>query len=60
MTRIEQIEILKARPVLSKAEYKELTGLSIPTITRLVLNGEIPAQKIGRSVRILNNFQKGA
>jgi len=56
MTNIEQIEILKRRPLLSKAEYQILTGISQPTITRLVLAGEIPARKIGRSVRIINDF----
>jgi excisionase family DNA binding protein len=54
--KIERLEILKHRPVLSKAEYNELTGISIPTITRLVLDGKIPARKIGRSVRIINDF----
>lgn len=57
-SQIELIEILKHRPVLSKKEYQTLTGLSIPTITRLVLAGEIPSRKIGRSVRILNDFNK--
>jgi len=56
MTQIEHIEILKRRPLLSKAEYELLTGISQPTITRLVLAGEIPARKIGRSVRIINDF----
>jgi len=56
-TQIERIEILKHRPVLSKSEYKELTGISIPTITRLVLDGKLPARKIGRSVRIINDFK---
>lgn len=54
--KIERLEILRHRPVLSKAEYNELTGISIPTITRLVLDGKIPARKIGRSVRIINDF----
>lgn len=54
--QIEQIEVLKARPLLSKKDYKTLTGLSLPTITRLCLAGELPVVKIGRSVRIKNNF----
>ena len=58
--QIERIELLKHRPVLSKQEYHELTGISIPTITRLVLNGKIQARKIGRAVRIINDFNKDA
>ncbi len=49
---IAELEYLKAKPLLSKREYSILTGLSLPTITRLVLSGEIPAKRIGRSVRI--------
>ena len=53
--RIAEIEILKRRPLLSKKEFKILSGLSEPTITRLILSGKIPAKRIGRSVRILND-----
>jgi len=53
---ILQIEVLKHRPVLDKKEYATLTGLSIPTITRLALAGEIPSIKIGRSRRMINNL----
>lgn len=53
---ILQMEVLKHRPVLNKREYATLTGLSIPTITRLALTGEIPSIKIGRSRRLINNL----
>lgn len=56
MNEVQRIEILKARPLLSKKEYAVLTGLSIPGITRLCLDGKIPHKKIGRSVRIVNDF----
>jgi hypothetical protein len=54
--RIEEIEILKRLPLLSKRQYKVLSGLSEPTITRLVLTGVLPSRRIGRSVRILNDL----
>jgi excisionase family DNA binding protein len=52
----EYVEVLKRRPVLRKKEYAILTGLSIPTITRLALNGEIPSRKVGRSVLLVNDL----
>ena len=48
---IAELEYLKAKPLLSKREYSILTGLSLPTITRLVLSGEIPAKRIGDGFR---------
>lgn len=56
---IEEIEILKARPLLSKTEYHALTGISVPTITRLCLRGELKTRRIGRSVRIFNDLGGG-
>jgi len=53
---IEHIEVLKHKPVLSKKEYGTLTGLSIPTITRLAISGEIPSMKVGRSRLLVNNL----
>ena len=53
---IEHIEVLKHKPVLSKKEYGILTGLSIPTITRLAISGEIPSMKVGRSRLLVNNL----
>lgn len=52
----EYLESLKARPLLSKREYCVLTGLSLPTVTRLHLDGKIPSRKIGRSVRLVNDL----
>ena len=54
--KINEIEILKRKPLLSKKEYHLLTGISVPTITRLALDGQIPSRKIGRAVRLVNNL----
>jgi len=50
------ISFIREKPLLSKKEFALLTGLSIPTITRLCLAGDIPCKKIGASVRIPSSF----
>lgn len=50
------IEILKARPLLTAKEYAILAGLSELTVRRHCYSGEIPSKKIGRSLRIVNTL----
>jgi excisionase family DNA binding protein len=52
--KIDSIAILQAKPLLSKKEYRELYGVSVPTIDRLLKAGQIRYIKIGVSVRIIN------
>jgi len=48
------IEVLKARPLLTAREWGLLNGLSELTARRLCYSGEIESRKIGRSLRIVN------
>jgi excisionase family DNA binding protein len=41
------------KPFLSPTELKEILGLSVPTIYRLINSRKIPAFKIGNSLRFL-------
>ncbi|HQP49763.1 MAG TPA: hypothetical protein PKX12_13620 [Spirochaetota bacterium] len=56
--KIDRMAILQAKPLLSKKEYRELYGVSVPTIDRLLKAGQIQYQKIGVSVRIANELSR--
>jgi len=51
---VNDVEILKARPLLTAKEWAFLNGLSELTARRLCYSGEIESKKIGRSLRIVN------
>ncbi len=44
-------ENLMTKPFLSPKDLKELLGISIPSIYRLIDNRKLPAFKIGKSLR---------
>ena len=56
--KINELEFLRHKPYLSKAEYRTLWGVSIPTIDRLIRAGDIQCKKIGASVRIANELAR--
>ena len=45
-------EILKGRVMLRVSEYSQLTGTPAPTVYKYLASGEIPAIRIGGTVRI--------
>jgi len=51
---VNDIEILKARPLLTAREWGLLNGLSEITVRRLCYSGEIESVKIGNSLRVAN------
>lgn len=55
-SKIDRMAILQSKPLLSKKEYRELYGVSVPTIDRLLKAGQIQYRKIGASVRIANEL----
>ena len=46
-------ENLLSKPFLSPKELKEVLGISLPTIYRLIDSRKLPAFKIGNSLRFL-------
>jgi excisionase family DNA binding protein len=45
-------DILKGRVMLRVSEYSQLTGTPAPTVYKYLASGEIPAIRIGGTVRI--------
>jgi excisionase family DNA binding protein len=45
-------ELLKGRIMIRAQEYADLTGTPLPTVYKYLSGGEIPAIRIGSSVRI--------
>ena len=45
-------DILKGRVMLRVQEYAELTGTPAPTVYRYLASGEIPAIRLGGTLRI--------
>jgi len=46
-------ENLLSKPFISPKELKEVLGISLPTIYRLIDSRKLPAFKIGNSLRFL-------